>query len=240
MNTIIGIHALIEILKVCPKRIAKVLVSSSSKIEKRKKVLIQELTKRKILVQFVSSQKLSHITNQASHQGFVAFLHPKKALNLESLLKKSSHKNNFKILMLDGIYDPQNFGAILRSSECFGVSSVIYSKTHAAPVTPIVSKTSSGASELVDLVSVSNLSYALSQLKQNGFSLIAAHVDEKAKSLQEVCFPDKCVLILGSEGKGIKSSILKKCDFCVFIPMKGKIASLNVAQAAAVILSKFI
>ena len=142
-------------------------------------------------------------------------------------------------MLLDSIFDPQNVGAILRSCECFGVDAVIISKIRGCSITPTVTKTSVGATELVPIAEVSNLTTTIEKFQKAGYWAVTAEISDKAIPLNTFEYPEKTVLILGSEGKGVQKIISKKADFHVFIPMLGRIDSLNVSQAAAVFMHSY-
>jgi len=126
----------------------------------------------------------------------------------------------------------------LRAAECFGVDAVLWSKNRGAPIGPVVSKVSVGASEIVRLCPVSNLHRALESLKEAGAWLSGAIIAPDAASLDRFEFPEKSVVVMGAEGEGIHQLIEKSLDFRVFIPMSGRIDSLNVSQATAVMLQE--
>lgn len=231
----IGINALTELLRHFPERIQKVFVLKGEEKSPRKQELIQDLEKGGVPFDYVRKETLNSYAETDSHQGFVTLLKKRPYLELSLFLQDLPEKG--LILAVDSIFDPHNFGAILRAAECFGAAAVLWSKNRGVGITPVVSKTSSGASEIVPLLKVANLASALESLKKKGFSLIAADIDEKAESLHSFSFPDRSVLIMGSEGEGIQPLIKKMCDHTVYIPMQGKISSLNVSQAAAVLLS---
>ena len=136
--------------------------------------------------------------------------------------------------MLDSIFDPQNVGAILRAAECFGADAIITSKNRGCPMTPTVSKASAGASAFVPHVEVSNLADSAQRLQNEGFTLVVADMDGDENAV----WPDKLLLVMGSEGTGVQPLLKKRADLIVRIPMYGKIASLNVAQACAVLLDR--
>jgi 23S rRNA (guanosine2251-2'-O)-methyltransferase len=127
-------------------------------------------------------------------------------------------------------------GAILRLAECFQVDAVMSSKNRGVDITPTVSKASSGASELVPIVMVSNLADSILRLKDEGYEVVIADANPKASSLLTFEFPKKCAFILGSEGEGFRKRIHDLADYSIYIPMQGKISSLNVSQAAAICL----
>ncbi len=182
----------------------------------------------------VSNKELFRMVESESHQGVVAEVKPRSFGNLKSLLDRDE---DGVILMLDSIFDPQNLGACIRSAECFGVLAVVWSKNRGADLSPTVSKASAGASELVELIKVSNLVEAAKQCKEAGFEAVAASVDTGAIPIKEHRPSKKTLIVMGSEGKGVQPLLLKQMDQTLYIPMKGKIDSLNVAQATAVFLS---
>ncbi|MDN3504631.1 MAG: 23S rRNA (guanosine(2251)-2'-O)-methyltransferase RlmB [Rhabdochlamydiaceae bacterium] len=229
---IMGKNCITEVLRCSPERIVKVYSSHKGSDE-----LINQLKSAKISIDAVSKDKLSKMVESDSHQSFVAEIKERHQPSVKDFLDNAPDKSI--VLMLDSIYDPHNLGAILRAAECFGADLVIYSKNRGADITPVVSKTSCGASELVPVVKVSNLADTMSMFQKSDFWSVAADVGKGAQSLDQFSFPEKTLLIMGSEGKGVQPLLLKKCDAKVYIPMKGKIDSLNVSQATAVLLNSF-
>jgi 23S rRNA (guanosine2251-2'-O)-methyltransferase len=185
----------------------------------------------------VSKGELTQLVSSDSHQGVVAAVQERGGQTLRQFCEAQKNREKSLVLILDSILDPHNFGAILRAAECFGADAVIYSKNRGVEITPTVSKVSNGATELVPLVKVSNLAECVATLQENDFHVIAAEAKEGSQSLQNVQFPKKCAIILGSEGKGIQNLLSKRADSHLMIPMLGQIDSLNVSQAAAVFLS---
>ena len=156
-------------------------------------------------------------------------------LPLKEFLSTTPEKS--LVVMCDSITDPQNFGAILRACECFGVDALVFSKNRNVGITPVVSKVSVGGSELVPLIAVSNLVDTLKKFQDVGYFSVAAECHERSQSLYNFEFPSQTVLIIGAEGKGIQPLLSKKADYHLEIPMQGRIDSLNVSQATAVFLS---
>lgn len=177
----------------------------------------------------VRAEKLEKLVGSSSHQGVIARVKKKPALGIDDLAGAS------RLLALDSIEDPQNVGAIFRAAECFGVDGLLWSKNRGAPMTPVVSKVSVGASEVVPYAIVSNLAESLRQLKDRGFWVVVA--DMGGENYQTLDLPEKTVLVMGSEHKGVRPLIAKLADLTVSIPLAGEIDSLNVSQAAAVLLS---
>lgn len=222
---IMGVHALEEVLQFAPEKILKVYTTSS----KKSSSLLKKIEEKRIPVHFVDKDLLEKMSGSESHQMFVAhirgrvFLHPKEFLKRE--------KTTSFVLMLDQIFDPQNFGALIRSAECFGIDAVIFSKNRGCDITPMVTKASSGASELIELMRVSNLSQTVDLFQEEGFEVVASVLGQEAESAYSFSFAPKTLLIVGSEGEGIQPLLQKKADRMIYLPMEGKVASLNVAQA---------
>ena len=142
---------------------------------------------------------------------------------------------NFGLLMIDNITDPQNFGQIIRTAECAGINGIIIPERNSVGMSDTVLQVSQGAFPNIDIYSVNNLSQAMSQLKNDGFWSIALENGIAAKNWNKIDYSGKVVIVVGSEGEGIKQLLLNSCDFQATIPMQGKITSLNVSASVAVI-----
>lgn len=230
---IMGRNCIGELVKSAPERIVEVYTSQRDPRDS----LLLELQKAGIPIKQVHKSELSKSVDSESHQSYVAAVKEREQLSIKDFLKEE--KENRLVLMLDSIFDPQNLGAILRAAECFGVDLVLFSKNRGTDITPVVAKTSVGATELMPILKVSNLAETMKSFQKEGFWAVAAEAGEGSESLHDFKFPNKTLLILGSEGKGIQPLISKKCDFHLRIPMLGKIDSLNVSQATAVLLSHY-
>ena len=229
MRWIMGKHAIQETLKRSPKRLIEVYT------HKKEDPFNQELAKKRVPIFFLQKEKMSARVRSDSHQGFIAKVSEKGFLTAREFLQKEGE--NGLVLMCDAIQDPHNFGAILRAAECFGVNALIYSIHKNVTLTPVVSKVSVGASELVPLIPVSNLGTTLKIFKEADYMVVATEISKRAEPLTTFTFPKKTLLIVGSEGRGIQSILTKQSDRFLYIPMRGSIDSLNVSQATAVFLS---
>lgn len=229
---VMGVHALEELLKHAPKKILKVFT-----VQGKKGPLFEKIKEMNIPIIFVVEKVLDQMAGSDSHQMWVAHIQGRTFLDVREFLKEE--REQAFVLMLDQIFDPQNFGALLRSAECFGIDGVAWSKNRGCDVTPVVAKASSGASELIPLIRISNLAQAVDQFKEAGFEIVATLLDSKAESAYTFSFSPKTVLIAGSEGEGIQPLLRKKADRSIYLPMAGKIASLNVAQAISALLALF-
>ena len=234
-NYIMGRNTLEEVLKHKVEIIIEVYTSLSSKAGERKDQLIKDLENKKISIKYLPASHLSSLVGSDSHQCFVAKIKERNFLDLKSFLKKE--EENLFALMLDNISDPHNMGAIFRSAECFGADVVVYSKNRGSEITPVVSKVSCGATELVPILRISNLAQTAEEFKRSGYEVVIAENREDAISLPEFKFSPKTLLIMGSEGEGVQPLLKKLADKSLKIPLFGKIDSLNVSQATAVILS---
>jgi 23S rRNA (guanosine2251-2'-O)-methyltransferase len=237
-----GRNCIEEIVQHSPERLEEVYLASaaedSGRVVDRRSALLEQIQSLGVKVIQRTRRELDQLVSSDSHQGIVARVSPRRMLEAEDLLELLRSSRFTRVLALDGVIDPQNFGALLRAAECFGVDAVVWSKNRAAPLGPVVSKVSVGASELVPLCVVSNLHRVLEQMKQSGAWLVGAVMAADATSLDSFEFPERCVLVMGSEAEGIQQLIERSLDFKVTIPMSGEISSLNVSQASAVMLSE--
>ena len=197
-------------------------------------ILLKDLKSKGVLIEEVSWSRLSQLTYGASHQGVALQLACSKTIPLEQLIDFSKHNcTNPIILALDGITDPHNVGAIIRSAEAFDCKGIIIPQRRSAGLTGTVAKVAAGALEHMQVSRVVNLNRALDTLKKNGF-LIAGLSGEGQLSISNFLEKAPLVVIVGSEDKGISLLTQKKCDFLLSIPLKGKTSSLNASVAAAI------
>lgn len=189
-----------------------------------------------IPVTLLDEAGLSRVAKTSSHQGFAAVVEPFEGISLKALLNRVKSKQNPLLLMLDGIEDPNNLGAILRSADAFGVDGIIMRKRGEVPLNETVARVSTGAIAYVDVAIVSNLSQAISECKDAGFWVVSS--DGEAKMAHtEVDYHGPIVLVVGSEGFGISKNVLSHSDFIVKIPMVGHVNSLNASVATGVLLA---
>jgi len=200
-------------------------------------ILLKETKKKGTLVEEVSWSRISQITRGAVHQGIALQVSYRKTVPLEELISLSRvNKTSPKLICLDGITDPHNVGAIIRSAEAFGCSGVILPQRRSAGITGTVSKVAAGALENLPISRVVNLNRSLQSLKDEGFLVVG--LSEKAK---DSVFKFKenlpLVIVIGSENKGISLITQKYCDYLLKIPLVGKTKSLNASVAAGICLS---
>ena len=181
-------------------------------------------------------RKLDALSATGAHQGVIAVAAVREYCSPEDLLSAAEARGESPFLVAcDGISDPRNFGAILRSAECAGAHGVIIPRRRSAGLTGIVDKTSAGAAEHVAVARVSNLSAALRDLKKRGVWVYGSAA-EGDRSLWETDFTGPVCLVIGSEGEGMGRLVREHCDCLIRIPMRGKLNSLNAATAAGVLM----
>ena len=193
------------------------------------------LNKKKIKITKCSRAKLDKLVNNTFHQGVVLRVKEYKTVDINEIIEANKDNENALLLVLDGVVDPHNVGAILRTSEAIGVNGVVIPKNNSAPLNATVAKTSTGAIELVPIAKVTNLTTTLLKLKEEGYWIVGAEAKESI-DYREVDYKGKIALVLGSEGYGISRLVLENCDYRVRLPMVGKITSLNVSVATAILL----
>ena len=228
-----GKHSVFEALK-NERAINRIWCTSEIYSSEKFYILLKDLKSKGVLIEEVSWNRLSQLTFGASHQGLALQLACSKTVSLEKLIDISK-KNSLNpiILALDGITDPHNVGAIIRSAEAFDCKGIIIPQRRSAGLTGTVAKVAAGALEHLPVSRVVNLNRALEELKRNGFLVIGLSGDGPL-SISKYDEKTPTVVIVGSEDKGISLLTQKKCDFLLKIPLKGKTSSLNASVAAAI------
>jgi len=198
---------------------------------------ILSLIPQKMEIEFISIQEMDKITNHGVHQGIAALRKPYSYASLEEIIHRGKKKERSIVVILDGIEDPHNLGAILRSCDVFDASGVIIPKHNSASLNATVAKTSAGAINYVPVAPVTNLNNAIQTLKDNGYWVVST--DGSAKTnYNELKYDFNVVLVIGSEGKGVSQLVLKNSDYIVKIPQFGHVNSLNASVACGVLLSR--
>ena len=184
-------------------------------------------------VVYLDRNSLDKLTENGNHQGYAAKLKDFQYHDLGSIFKDGSDK----VLILDHIQDPQNFGAIIRSANVFGFKHIIIPKDRACDVTPSVLKTSSGGFKNVKVIKVNSLFDAIEELKNKGFWIYASALNQQAKKLNDAKFNEKIAIIVGNEGSGVSKTSLKHSDEIIYIEQdKESVQSLNVSVATGILL----
>ena len=195
------------------------------------KVITAMAREKGILIKEMSREKLDEISKSNNHQGIIAMCSPKGYVSVDEILEGAASP---LVVILDGITDPHNFGAIIRTAEACGVSGIIIPKRRAAGLSPVVGKASAGALEYVKIARVSNLVSAIKELKARGLWIYCA--DMEGGPLFEADISGPAAIVVGGEGEGVSRLVRESCDFAVRIPMLGKIGSLNASVAAALMM----
>jgi 23S rRNA (guanosine2251-2'-O)-methyltransferase len=228
-----GKHSVYEAL-INERAINRIWCTSEIYSSEKFYILLKEQKSKGVLIEEVLWNRLSQMTSGASHQGVVLQLACSKTISLEKLIEFSQKKSSTPIILaLDGITDPHNVGAIIRSAEAFDCKGIIIPQRRSAGLTGTVAKVAAGALEHLPVCRVVNLNRSLEEMKKNGFIVIglSGHSQLSISSFKE---KKPLVLIVGSEDKGISLLTQKKCDFLLSIPLKGKTSSLNASVAAAI------
>jgi 23S rRNA (guanosine2251-2'-O)-methyltransferase len=234
-NFLFGINPVLEKLKASPQEISEILIAKGSSAPALRGVDTQA-KHLGIPVSYLTPDLLARLAEGQRHQGVVAKVIAFSYLSFHELVAAISANSGLVwILVLDGLTDPRNFGALLRTAESVGIHHVLIPKDRAAAVTPTVVKASAGAVHHLKIYRTTNLRRAIAQLKELGFWIVG--LDSKAsEAIYDRVYPQRLGIVLGSEGSGIRPLILRECDYLAAIPMEGKVASLNVAVAGAVFL----
>ena len=201
--------------------------------------LIKKLKKKSIEISYVPVEKLNRLTPK-NHQGVVATISPINFLSISDLSNLIESKpKSISLLILDQLSDVRNFGAIVRTAECTAIDCIVIQSSGSAPVNGDTIKTSSGAIFNVPICKVSHIKDAIFLLKQHEIKIFGA--SEKAENnIYQTQFGNAQAIIMGSEGKGLSSSVIKLCDELIRIPLLGKIESLNVSVACGTILYEMV
>lgn len=231
---IIGRNPVLELLK-SGAGIDKLYVQKGDRQGSITKIL-GKAKDENILVQYVDRNKLTSLADSDGHQGVVALVSGFEYSTLEDMLDLAKDKNEDPfIIILDGIEDPHNLGAIVRSAECAGAHGVIIPKRRAAGVNQTVYKTSAGAVEHMKVSQVTNISNTIDGLKERGLWIYGAD-GEGDQVYYKNSLLGPIALVVGSEGKGISRLVKEKCDLLVKIPMLGKVSSLNASVATSILI----
>ncbi len=233
VSYVIGRNAVSELLK-SGRDIDKIYIKKGERSGSIT-VIAAEAIKRGIIIVEVESTKLDFMSGGQPHQGVVASAALKDYATIDDMLKLAGERGEKPLIVIaDGVEDPQNLGALIRVAECAGAHGIIIPKRRAVGLTETVGRASAGAIEHIPVAKVNNLSQTIEELKDKGLWIFAAEAGGEVYYTSDLNCP--AAVILGSEGFGISKLLKEKSDFVISIPMYGKINSLNVSAAAAVIL----
>ena len=234
MEVLYGLHPVGEAIRSGSRSLDHVIVARERRDDRLER-LIELCRTAGIRVSLEPRDQLTRLARTDAHQGVLAVVRERRFLGIEDLLAPSEAGHHRFFLALDGVEDPHNLGALLRTADGAGVDGVILPERRSAPVTATVAKTSAGASEHVRIARVTNLVRALEQMKQRHVWVLG--LDERGTpDYTEYDFRSDCVLVLGREGAGLHDLVKKTCDHLLRIPMAGQVSSLNVSVAGAIVM----
>ncbi|MGF1514562.1 MAG: 23S rRNA (guanosine(2251)-2'-O)-methyltransferase RlmB [Elainellaceae cyanobacterium] len=234
-DIIYGCHAVLAALS-GERTLNRVWVTAKLRYDPRFLLLLNQAKEGGTVVDEASHPRLNQIANAANHQGIVAQVSPYDYLDLDTLIKNTAEAKPYPLLIVaDGITDPHNLGAIIRSAEALGSQGLVIPQRRAAGVTSTVAKVAAGALETFPVARVVNLNRALTQLKEAGFWIYGAS-SEANQPLGQTVFDRPTVIVIGSEGTGLSLTVERCCDILVSIPLRGNTPSLNASVAAGVLL----
>lgn len=188
-----------------------------------------------VIIQEVDRRNLDELAEGRAHQGVIAMVAAHRYADIDDIFQAAEARGEAPLIfVLDGIEDPQNLGALIRTADGAGVHGVIIPERRAAPLTETVAKVSTGAIEYVPVVRVTNLARSIEELKRRGVWVVGTH-QEARELYHEAKLTGPLAIVIGSEGKGIGRLVAEKCDFTVRLPMLGHVTSLNAAVAGAVL-----
>ena len=236
-DIIIGRNAVTEAIK-AGRSINRLVIAEGSRDGSIQK-LIALAKDNKIIIESASRDKLDKIAENQRHQGVIAYAAPVEYAALDDILNVAEERKEPPfILLLDELEDPHNFGAILRTADAVGVHGVLIPKRRSVSLNSTVAKTSAGAIEYVKVAQINNVAQTLKYLKDLNFTIVGSDMNgvDIYDENNHVDFNDPIVLIIGSEGKGMRRLTKENCDVLLKIPMVGRINSLNASVAGAVLM----
>ena len=199
------------------------------------RTIVREAKKHDTLIQFVTKERLDQLSSTGKHQGVLAQAAAYEYASVEDILAKAEEKGEDPfIILLDGIEDPHNLGAILRTANLSGAHGIIIPKRRAVGLTAVVARTSCGAINYTPVAKVTNLKKTMDELKEKGLWFVCADMD--GTKMYDLNMTGPIGLVIGSEGEGVSRLVRENCDMIASIPMKGDIDSLNASVAAGVLL----
>jgi 23S rRNA (guanosine2251-2'-O)-methyltransferase len=234
MEVLYGLHPVEEAIRSGSRKLDHVSVARERRDDRLERLIALCRTVG-IRVALEPRDQLTRLARTDTHQGVLAVVRERKFLGIEDLLARGKAGQHKFFLALDGVEDPHNLGALLRTADGAGVDGVVLPERRSAPMTATVAKTSAGASEHVQIARVTNLVRALEQMKQKNIWVLG--LDERGTpDYTDFDFRTDCVLVLGREGAGLHDLVKKTCDHLLRIPMAGQVSSLNVSVAGAIVM----
>jgi len=232
MANIYGVLPVLEALRAGARRLDRILIAEGSR-DSRLRDVLDAARRARVPIRNEPRVSLDRLTHNANHQGVVAITSAASFTDVEDLLKHLSAKTLF--ILLDGVEDPHNLGAIIRTAECGGASAVIIPQRRAVHLTDAVAKSSAGAIEHLPVSRVTNLASFIMELKKRNVWVIGVE-SSGTTAYNKFDFRGATALVFGGEGGGLHRLVRERCDAVVSIPMYGKVASLNVSVAVGIVL----
>lgn len=232
MANIYGVLPVLEALSAGSRRIDRIVIAEGAR-DARLREVIEAARAAGVPVRRDARVALDRLTHNANHQGVIAVTSAAAYSDADDLL--STISSNTIFILLDGVEDPHNLGAVIRTAECGGASAVIVPERRAAHITEAVAKTSAGAVEHLPVARVTNLASFIEQLKTHNVWVVGVESSSKLE-YTEFNYTGALALVFGGEGHGLHRLVRERCDAVVSIPMKGKVTSLNVSVAVGVVL----
>jgi 23S rRNA (guanosine2251-2'-O)-methyltransferase len=237
VDLIYGINAVAEAIRSRGRRIEYIGVARE-RSDPRVQRVVDEARRAGVTVRFIPRQQIDRMARNESHQGVLAVATSRGYVDVADILSAKRGRYHF-LLVLDGVEDPHNLGAIIRTADAAGADGMVIPERRAASVNATVAKSSAGASEHLPIARVTNISRTLDELKQQNVWIVG--LDERGTQTYDALdFNMDCALALGAEGHGLHDLVRRKCDFLVSIPMLGQVPSLNVSVAAAVVMYEIV
>jgi len=197
---------------------------------------VAQLKATGVRLRFAPRIELDQLAGTTQHQGVMAEVEDMAWADVDDILALAEERGeDLLIVLLDGITDPRNFGAIIRSAEVLGAHGVVVEERRSAPLSPVVAKTAAGATSYLPVAQTKNLPRLIEQLKQENVWVYGA-AGEAAEDVRRIDFSGKVALVIGAEGEGMRRLVREKCDALVSIPVRGRVQSLNASVAAGILL----
>ncbi|HWP23961.1 MAG TPA: 23S rRNA (guanosine(2251)-2'-O)-methyltransferase RlmB [Candidatus Binatia bacterium] len=235
LNLIFGVNPLLEKLRASPRGIDEIFIAEGSN-RGIVRLIRQEAERCGVKMRTIDGKSLDRLTGVRWHQGVAAHVRPYEYASFDDLLGEvASPTDRQWVLVLDGMTDPRNFGALLRTAEAVGIRHVVIPKDRSVDVNATVVKASAGAVHFLKVTKVTNLRRAIAHLKERGFWAVGLET-ESDQSIYDRVYPSRLAIVLGGEGQGVRPINLRECDIWVSIPIVGRIGSLNVSVAGGIFL----
>jgi 23S rRNA (guanosine2251-2'-O)-methyltransferase len=235
-RVVFGVHPVEELLRVRPRDISVLYVAEGTRSPDIDRV-VRLARDRAVATELRPRQLVADLARAPAHQGLVAITGEYRYAALGEILQAASTSGEFALLLLlDGITDPHNFGALVRSAEVLGAHGVVISSRHAAPVTGTVVKASAGATERMRIAEVSSLLRTIDAFREQGLRVLGATASLDTPAVDSIDLTGPLAIVVGSEGHGMREAVARRCDGAFHIPQRGGVASLNASVAGAIAL----